>query len=92
MKWLKFGFTRLFDNLSLEIRNKRMTRSRAINIIKKHSKKIRPNEDIKKFCKFTGIKLKEFDKITDKFRNKKIWKKNKNKWHIPNFITDKFSW
>ncbi len=92
MKWLKFGFTRLFDNLSLEIRNKRMTRERAINIIKKNSKKIRPDKDIKKFCKFSGIKLKEFDKITNKFRNKKIWKKTKNKWHIQNFITDKFSW
>ena len=72
----KVWFYRLFDNLSLEIRNKRMTRERAINIIKKNSKKIRPDKD-KKFCKFSGIKLKEFDKITNKFRNKKIWKKIK---------------
>jgi hypothetical protein len=33
MKWYKFGFTRLFDNLSLEIRNGRMTRDRALAII-----------------------------------------------------------
>ena len=30
LKWYKFGFTRLFDNLSLEIRNGRMTREQAI--------------------------------------------------------------
>jgi hypothetical protein len=30
MKWYKFGFTRAFDNLSLEIHNRRMTRARAV--------------------------------------------------------------
>src|SRR5262249_4648767 len=35
MKWYKFGFTRLFDNLALEIRNGRMTRDRAIEIIRR---------------------------------------------------------
>ena len=54
-----------------------MTRERAINIIKKNSKKIRPDKDIKKFCKFSGIKLKEFDKITNKFETKKYGKKIK---------------
>ena len=30
LKWYKFGFTRLFDNLSLEIRNGRITREAAV--------------------------------------------------------------
>ena len=92
IKWLKFGFTRLFDNLSLEIRNNRMTRKEAITIIKKHSKKIKPEDDIKKFCKFTKIELNEFDMIVEKFRNKKIWKLQKNKWYIEDFITKGFNW
>lgn len=92
IKWLKFGFTRMFDNLSIEIRNKRMTRKRAIKIIKNNSQKIRPHEDIKKFCKFVNIKVREFDKIIEKFRDKKIWKKTKNKWRIKNFITNDFDW
>ena len=29
MKWYKFGFTRLWDNLSLEIRNGKLTRKKA---------------------------------------------------------------
>ena len=34
LKWYKFGFTRLFDNLSLEIRNGRLTRDEAIEIVR----------------------------------------------------------
>ena len=34
MKWYKFGFTRLWDNLSIEIRNGRIGREDAIDIIK----------------------------------------------------------
>ena len=34
MKWYKFGFTRLWDNLSLEIRNGRLTREEAIVLLR----------------------------------------------------------
>ena len=74
LKYYKFGFTRLFDNLSLEIRNKRIRRFEAINIIKKASFKP-PLNDIKKFCKFLNISINQFFKISEKFRNKDIWSK-----------------
>ena len=85
LKYYKFGFTRLFDNLSLEIRNKRLSRINAIRIIKKSSLSP-PISDINKFCKYVKITDKEFFKISEKFRNKKIWKKINGKWIIPNFI------
>ena len=91
MKWYKFGFTRVFDNLSIEIRNKRISRETAINLLKKIGNKT-PSEDIKKFCKFVGIRKSEFFKIAESFRNKKIWKKKNNKWYIPNFIIDDWYW
>ena len=75
IKWFKFGFTRLFDNLSIEIRNKKLTRSQAINIIVKNSNNIKPVKDIEKFCEFTKISIREFDRIVERFRNKSIWKK-----------------
>ena len=34
LKWYKFGFTRIFDNLSLEIRNNRISKQQALKIIK----------------------------------------------------------
>ena len=93
LKWYKFGFSRLFDNLSIEIRNKRIKRSEAIKIIKKKGLNI-PKNDIKTFCDYLGISQKNFYQICEKFRNKNIWKfdaKNK-KWFIPNFLVPNFKW
>ena len=86
MKWYKFGFTRDFDNLSIEIRKGRISRSKALKLINK--KNFRPpHAAIKKFCKYYEINIKTFFKIANKFRNKNIWKKNKeNIYEIPNFI------
>jgi N-acetyl sugar amidotransferase len=92
MKWYKFGFTRIWDNLSIEIRNKRITRLNALNIIKKKGNNL-PIEEINKFCKYVQINKKEFFNICNKFRNKKIWFKNKNKNHeIKNFIIKNWKW
>ena len=92
LKWLKFGFTRTFDNLSIEIRNNRITRKKALEVIRKHNSQIEPLDDIKNFCKFTGISIKKFKNITEKFRNKSIWIKKNNKWQIKNFIINNYSW
>ena len=54
LKIYKFGFSRVQDNLSLEIRNGRINRSKAIKIVKKSAFKI-PHSDINKFCNFIGI-------------------------------------
>ena len=91
LKWYKFGFTRVFDNLSIEIRNKRITRKEAIEIIRQNRTNP-PLNDIKKFCRYINISIKEFYKITEKFRNKKIWKKDKNKWYIKNFLIKNYRW
>ena len=86
MKWYKFGFIRDFDNLSIEIRKGRISRNKALNLINK--KNFSPPEiAIKKFCDYYGITVKKFFDIANKFRNKKIWKKNKKGFfEIPNFI------
>ena len=91
MKWYKFGFNRLFDNLSIEIRNKRITREKAILIIKKN-RKFTPTEDIKKFCKFSDITIEKFFKIAESFRNKKIWSEVNGKWVIRDFLIKDWNW
>lgn len=85
LKWYKFGFTRDMDNLSIEIRNKRITREKAIKILKRNGVKA-PQKDIDAFCKFVKINNNDFFKICEKFRNKKIWYKKNNKWKLNNFI------
>ena len=92
LKWYKYGFTRLWDNLSIEIRNGRLSRKEAIQIIKKTGDQF-PIQEIKKFCDYIKISLKKFLIITEKFRNKKIWFKDKNGiWKIRNFLISKWKW
>jgi N-acetyl sugar amidotransferase len=80
LKIYKFGFSRDFDNLSLEIRNNRLSRKQAIKLVKRNAFKT-PHQDIKKFCNLIGINKKKFFLICEKFRNKKIWYKEKS-WKL----------
>ena len=92
IKWYKFGFTRLFDNLSLEIRNGRISRKDAIEKIIELGDQT-PANDIKSFCKFTSISEEYLYSLAEKFRNKTIWKKkNDGKWWIPEFIIKNWEW
>ncbi len=91
LKWHKFGFTRLFDNLSLEIRNGRITREEAIAIVRSRGDET-PHEDIEKFCSFVGISKNHFFEIADSFRNRQIWQRQNGKWVIPDFIIPDWCW
>jgi N-acetyl sugar amidotransferase len=91
LKWYKFGFTRQFDNLSLEIRNGRMTREQAIEIIRQRGDDT-PHEDIEKFCAFVGITTVHFFDVIEKFRNPEIWVKYHGRWMINNFLISDWHW
>ena len=91
LKWYKFGFTRLFDNLSLEIRNGRMDRCSAIEILRNIGAD-KPEADIDEFCNYTGISLVEFDAVCERFRNRNIWHRDGKIWKISNFIFCDWDW
>lgn len=91
LKWYKFGFTRTWDNLSLEIRNGRMSRHEAIEVIRGKGDET-PLQDIEKFCAFAGIDLKRFYSIIEKFRNLDIWKKKDGVWRIDDFLIADWRW
>ena len=90
-KWLKFGFTRLFDNLAVEIRNGRLSRNEAVEIVRKRGDQ-RPHADIKKLCQFLNITESRFARIEEKFRNKNIWSRINGKWVIKDFIIKDWRW
>lgn len=86
MKWYKFGFGRAFDNLSVDIRNGRITREAAIARLRDIGDDT-PDEDIDKFCAFAGIDRARFFRIAETFRNTAIWKKAADgSWTIPDFL------
>jgi len=92
MKWYKFGFTRLFDNLSLEIRNGRLSRDQALKIIRERGDEI-PHQDIDRFSSFAGITPGKFLEIAERFRDTQIWKRRADGvWHIPDFLVPDWRW
>lgn len=91
LKWYKFGFTRLFDNLALEIRNGRLSRDQAIEIIRKTGDQT-PWADIRKFCGFAGIGEERFFGITESFRNHDVWAFRDGAWQIPAFLVPDWKW
>lgn len=91
-KWPKFGFTRTFDNLSLEIRNGRLTRDEAIEALSRRGDET-PNADIDRWCAFVGIGRDRFDAIVERFRNLGVWRRREDGvWTIPDFPIPDWRW
>ena len=64
-----------------------MSREQAIKLAKKFDGVKPPMEYISHFCKQINITEDFFWKIANKFRNKKIWKRDEKKqWYIKNWI------
>ncbi len=91
LTWYKFGFTRTFDNLSLEIRNGRMSRPEAVELIRQRGDET-PHDDIAKFCKFVGITREHFFEVIEKFRNPAIWTRRSGRWMIDGFLIPDWGW
>ena len=81
MKILKFGSNRLMDNMSLEIRHGRISRSDAIDKITREGC-VSPKNSIASFCDYLKISLNDFNDIKESFRNSLIWSQVNNKWKI----------
>lgn len=91
LKWYKFGFTRTFDNLSLEIRNGRLTREQAIETLRRRGDET-PHEDIAKLCAWLGITTAHFYELVEPFRSPEVWKFRDGKWVIDDFLLPDWSW
>lgn len=91
IKWYKFGFTRAWDNLSIEIRNGRISRSQALETLKRIRNQ-EPRKEMSKFAEWAGISLQELNNVIEKFRNRNIWYQENSIWKIKDFIFDDWKW
>ena len=92
MKWYKFGFTRMYDNLSIEIRRGRMKRSEALYQIQEQGNEM-PTTEIEKFCDYVSVTKKQFFETAEKHRNPEIWKKNSSgHWELNGFLFENWDW
>jgi N-acetyl sugar amidotransferase len=91
LKWYKFGFTRLHDNLSLEIRNDRLSRAEAVEIARRVGEQ-QPVQDIEELCAFLEISVDHFFEVCERFRNPQIWYRDGAVWKIRDFLIPDWPW
>lgn len=81
LKFIKFGYGRATDHASLDIRWGRLNRQQAIALACHYDKK-RP-KDLDIFLKYINMTEDEFMEIANKFRDPKIWTKDKDgNWYM----------
>ncbi len=86
-KFLKYGFGRTTDLVSMQIRRGKISRNEGIKLVKKFDgflPKTYLGKSTKKILSDINIDQKEFAKICDKFTNKYLFKKNNKNELIKN--------
>lgn len=78
MKFIKFGYGRATDHGCYDIRLGLMNRKEGIEMVKKYDHVI--PSDLQPWLKRVGISEKEFHKIADTYRNKRVWRIEKRRW------------
>ena len=79
MKYLKFGYGHVVDQVCEAINQKIMTRQEGIKLINKYDGKC-SEKYILAFCKYSELSLKEFWLYVDKIVNKELFEKKNGKW------------
>lgn len=78
-KFLKFGFGRATDLVSISLRRGKITRQKGLELIKQHDGKY-PwsylDKSLESILKRIDLTTEEFDKICDRFTNKSLFLKN----------------
>jgi hypothetical protein len=72
LKFLKFGFGRATDHASIDIRNERITREEAIELVRRYEGKV-PRRYLNEFLDFVGMTEDEFYETLDAFTNKALF-------------------
>lgn len=79
MKFVKFGYGRVTDHTSKDIRLGAMTREEGIKMVKKYDAAL-PKKSLQYFLSMTGMEEPEFWAIADTFRDPRIWWIDNGRW------------
>lgn len=85
LKYPKYGHARVTDVACYLIRTGRMTREKAIKLVKEHDHKL-DQHALQSFLDFTGYTHKEFWDNVENFWNKDLFEKVNGKWQLKNPI------
>ena len=84
IKYLKFGYGKVSDHVSRDIRLKRITREEGIDLVTKYQD-LKP-EGLGKFLQWLEIEEHEFFDYIDPHRDNGIWKKDKENWALSDHV------
>lgn len=79
MKFVKFGYGRVTDHASKDIRLGILTRKEGIEMVKKYDAAF-PHKSFEYFLHMTGMSEKEFWGIADTFRDPRVWWIKNGEW------------
>ena len=79
LMYLKFGFGRANQDACIEIRRGAMKRKQAISLVELYDGHY-PEEFLELYLDYYKMTTKEFSEVLDKFANKKLFEKIKDKW------------
>lgn len=89
IKVLKFGYGRATDHACEDIRNGRISRQEAKELVREFDLQDISDYYVNDFLDFIAISREEFYAILEKYRNKNIWKRDDTgKWYIPEHLQD----
>lgn len=77
LKYVKYGFCRATDHACIDIRNGRLTRNEAIDLVNTYDG-LYPIQHEKAFCSYLGMNKDEVRKVIDSFTNPDIFETNED--------------
>jgi N-acetyl sugar amidotransferase len=92
LKVLKFGYGRATDHACEDIRNRRLTREQAKELVRRHDLEPLSDAATAEVTEWLGYDRDEFCAIIERYRNTDIWQQGADgAWYIPNHLED-LSW
>lgn len=83
LKFVKFGYGRCSDHVSKDIRTGYLDRKKGIELVRKHDHVV--SEDLYYWLDYVGMTEEEFWRISDGFRDPRVWRKDAaGKWSKDN--------
>jgi len=87
LKVLKFGYGRATDHACEDIRNGRIGRSEAKELVRKYDLELLSDDYINDFAKYIGSSYEVVLNLLERYRNQEIWEKDADKsWYIPRHL------
>jgi N-acetyl sugar amidotransferase len=89
LKVLKFGYGRATDHACEDIRNGKLTREDAKELVRRYDLEHLSEDYAEDFSQFIGISRSQFEEIIEKWRNEQVWRLDQNsQWFIPGHLDD----